>query len=153
MRPVQQAHAAAIPRPAEPGVVNGFPLVLLRSEGLAVLAIALVLYGSYGTSWWLLLILLAVPDIGLLGLLWSKPVGAVTYNLTHTYIPPALASILGWVTGAAIATSIGLIWFAHIGMDRAIGLGLHYPDSPGRTHLSGRQPREPTDQKEAAWSV
>jgi len=139
--------------PAEPGVVSGLPRVLLRSEGLALLAIALVLYGSYGGSWWLFLILLAAPDIGLLGLLWSKPVGAVTYNFTHTYIPPALLLILGWVTGTAVAVSIGLIWFAHIGMDRALGLGLNYPDGSGRTHLSGRRPRRPTGREEAAWNV
>jgi hypothetical protein len=113
----------------------------------------LVLYGSYGGSWWLFLIWLAAPDIGLLGLLWSQPVGAVTYNLTHTYFPPTLVSILGWVTGAAVATSIGLIWFAHIGMDRALGLGLHYPDGSGRTHLSGRRAQGPTDQEAEAWNV
>jgi hypothetical protein len=113
----------------------------------------LVLYGSNGGSWWLFLILLAAPDIGLLGLLWSKPIGAVTYNLTHTYVPPTLISILGWVTGAAVATSIGLIWFAHIGMDRALGLGLQYPDGSGRTHLSSRLAPLPTDQEEAAWNA
>ena len=30
---------------------------------------------------------------------------------------------------------LGLLWFAHIGMDRALGLGLQYPDGSGRTHL------------------
>jgi hypothetical protein len=153
MRSVDRVHAPDIRQSAEPGVVGGLPLLLLRSEGLALLAIALVLYGSYGGSWWVFLLLLAAPDIGLLGLLWSKPMGAVTYNLTHTYLPPALLSILGWVTGAAVATSIGLIWFAHIGMDRAIGLGLHYPDGSGRTHLSGRGVRRLTDQEGAAWNV
>ena len=62
------------------GVVTGLPLVLLRSEGVALLAMAAVLYGRYGRSWWLFLALLPAPDVGLLGLLWSKRVGAVTYE-------------------------------------------------------------------------
>ena len=60
------------------GVVTGLPLVLLRSEGVPLLATAAVLYGRYGRSWWLFLALLPVPDLGLLGQLWSKRVGAVT---------------------------------------------------------------------------
>jgi hypothetical protein len=47
----------------------------------------------------------AAPDLGLLGYLRSRR--------------PALA----------------LVWFAHIGMDRALGLGLQYPDGSGRIHL------------------
>ena len=43
------------------GVVTGLPLVLLRSEGVALLATAAVLYGRYGRSWWLFLALLPVP--------------------------------------------------------------------------------------------
>jgi Domain of unknown function (DUF4260) len=48
-------------------VVTGLPLVLLRSEGVALLAMAAVLYGRYGWSWWLFVVLLPAPDLGLLG--------------------------------------------------------------------------------------
>jgi Domain of unknown function (DUF4260) len=121
------------------GVVMGLPLVLLRSEGVALLAMAALLYGRYGRSWWLFLALLAVPDLGLLGLLWSKRVGAVTYDLTHTYVPPAVLGLVGVLTDSGLAVALALVWFAHIGMDRALGLGLLYPDGSGRTHL--RKPR------------
>jgi hypothetical protein len=117
----------------------GLPLVLLRSEGVALLAMAALLYGRYGRTWWLFLALLAVPDLGLLGLLWSKRVGAVTYDLTHTYVPPAVLGLVGVLTDSGLAVALALVWFAHIGMDRALGLGLLYPDGSGRTHL--RKPR------------
>ena len=59
-------------RPGSAGVVTGLPLVLLRSEGVALLAMATVLYARYGRSWWLFLALLPVPDLGLLGLLRGR---------------------------------------------------------------------------------
>jgi Domain of unknown function (DUF4260) len=119
------------------GVVTGLPLALLRSEGVALLAVAIVLYGSSGRSWWLLVALLPAPDLGLLGYLRSKRAGAVTYDLTHTYLPPAALGVAGVLTGSGLAVAVALVWFAHIGMDRALGLGLQYPDGSGRTHLGG----------------
>jgi Domain of unknown function (DUF4260) len=53
--------------PRGAGVVTGLPLVLLRSEGVALLAMAAFLYGRSGRSWWLFLALLPAPDLGLLG--------------------------------------------------------------------------------------
>jgi Domain of unknown function (DUF4260) len=131
---VKPAHA----RPASQdrvGVVNGLPLALLRSEGLAVLATAVVLYGRYGMSWWLFVALLPAPDLGLLGNLWSRRAGAVAYDLTHTSAGPAALGVLGVLGGSGLAVALALVWFAHIGMDRALGLGLQYPDGSGRTHL------------------
>jgi Domain of unknown function (DUF4260) len=119
------------------GVVTGLPLVLLRSEGVALLTMAAVLYGRYGRSWWLFLALLPIPDLGLLGQLRSKQAGAVTYDLTHTYVPPAVLGLSGVLSGSDLAVALALVWFAHIGMDRVLGLGLLYPDGSGYTHLRG----------------
>ena len=136
--------------PGGVGVVTGLPLVLLRSEGVALLALATVLYGSSGRSWWLLVALLPAPDLGLLGYLRSKRAGAVAYDLTHTYLPPATLGVAGVVTGSGLAVVLALVWFAHIGMDRALGLGLQYPDGSGRTHLGGRR-RDGS--RGGAWTV
>jgi Domain of unknown function (DUF4260) len=130
------------PPPAQPaglgaGVVTGLPLVLLRSEGVALLAMAAVLYSRYGRSWWLFVALLPAPDLGLLGSLWSRRAGAVAYDLTHSYVGPAALGVVGLLTSAGLAIALALVWFAHIGMDRALGLGLQYPDGSGRTHLRG----------------
>jgi len=113
------------------------PLLLLRSEGLALLAMAAALYGMYGRSWWLFVALLPAPDLGLLGNLRSRQAGAVAYDLTHTYAAAAVLGIVGVVAGSGLAVALALIWFAHIGMDRALGLGLQYPDGSGCTHLRG----------------
>jgi hypothetical protein len=119
------------------GVVTGLPRLLLRSEGGAVLALAAVLYGRYGQSWWLFVALLAAPDLALLGDLVGTRAGAVAYDLTHTYVPPAVLALGGVVGGSSLAVSVALIWFAHIGMDRALGLGLRYPGRCGHTHFHG----------------
>jgi hypothetical protein len=119
------------------GVVTGLPRLLLRSEGVALLVMAAVLYGKQGQSWWLFVALLAVPDLGVLGYLVGTRAGAVAYNLTHTYVPPAVLALGGVLGGSSLAVSAALIWFAHIGMDRALGLGLRYPDRSAQTHLAG----------------
>jgi hypothetical protein len=119
-----------------PGVVTGLPRLLLRSEGAALLAMAAVLYGKQEQSWWPFLALLAVPDLGLLGYLVGARVGAVAYDLTHTYLPPAILVLGGVLGSSSLAVSAALIWFAHIGMDRALGLGLRYPDRPRESHLN-----------------
>ena len=119
------------------GVVTGLPRLLLRSEGVAILAIAAVLYSRQGQSWWLFLGLLAVPDLGLLGYLIGARAGAVAYDLTHTYAPPAVLALAGVLGGSSLAVALALIWFAHIGMDRSLGLGLRYPDRSRHSHLGG----------------
>jgi Domain of unknown function (DUF4260) len=120
-----------------PGVVTGLPRLLLRSEGAALLAMAAVLYGRRGQSWWLFVALLAVPDLGLVGYLVGARAGAVAYDLTHTYLPPAALALGGVLGGSRLAVSAALIWFAHIGMDRALGLGPRYPDRSRHSHLHG----------------
>ena len=145
--------ATRLARPVGAGVVTGLPLVLLRSEGVALLAMAMVLYARYGRSWWLFLALLPVPDLGLLGQLRSNRAGAVAYDLTHTYAPPATLGLVGVVTGSGLAVALALVWFAHIGMDRTLGLGLQYPDGSGRTHLSEtRQRRNGAGPGGGAWT-
>ena len=118
-----------------PGVVTGLPRLLLRSEGVALLAIAAVLYGKHGQSWWLFLALLAAPDLGLLGYLVGARAGAVAYDLTHTCLPPTVLVLGGVLGDSSLAVSVALIWLTHIGMDRALGLGLRYPDRPPEGHL------------------
>jgi hypothetical protein len=133
---------AQLTSPGDGGVVTGLPLLLLRSEGVALLAMATLLYGRYGRSWWLFAALLPAPDLGLLGNLWSRRAGAVAYDLTHTYGPPTTLGVVGVVTGSGLAVALALVWFVHIGMDRALGLGLQYPDGSGCTHLRGTRQSE-----------
>ena len=116
--------------------VTGAVRAWLRVEGLAVLALSLTLYRVLDGSWlWFALLFLA-PDLSFAAYLRGPRAGALAYNLAHTYAPP-----LG-LLAAGLAVEVGrpavllLIWTAHIGFDRALGLGLKYPTAFRDTHLS-----------------
>ena len=100
------------------------PAALLRLEGAALLLAALLSYRHLGASWWLFALLLLFPDLGALGYLAGKRLGAVCYNAMHTSSVPALLLLLGLLTATPLALAIATIWFAHIGMDRLVGYGL-----------------------------
>ena len=100
-----------------------------------LLGLAAFGYARYGGSWWLFALLLLVPDVGALGYLAGPKTGAATYNTVHTYLGPAVLVAVGTVDGSTLLLSLGFIWFAHIGMDRAVGYGLKYGGAFGHTHL------------------
>jgi hypothetical protein len=120
---------------AAEGIVRGVPRLLLRTEGAALLAVSVLLYAKFGSAWGLFIVLLLAPDIGMSGYVRTTRLGAATYNAFHTYVPPAILVTAAVLTGSTIVWSIGLVWFAHIGMDRALGYGLKYGDSFQHTHL------------------
>lgn len=62
-------------------------------------------------------------------------VGANIYNLFHTYIISILIVIIGAYFKIDIVIMIGLIWTAHIGMDRMFGYGLKYETDFKDTHI------------------
>jgi hypothetical protein len=62
---------------------------------------------------------------------------AMIYNAWHSYVSPAALAAVGRIGGLPIATSLAIIWAAHIAFDQLLGFGLKYPDRFGRTHLSG----------------
>jgi len=120
-------------RLVSPGSVDGSVRVWLRVEGLAVLAAAIFIYVRSGHSWILLVVLFLAPDLSFFGYAMGPRIGAVSYNVFHSYIfPLALAGGL-WLAGDSMA--VALIWIAHIGFDRLLGYGLKYPSGFGDTHL------------------
>ena len=48
---------------------------------------------------------------------------------------PAAFVALGWWQDHRLAAAAGLVWLAHIGMDRLLGYGLKYDDHFQHTHL------------------
>lgn len=111
------------------------PRALLRTEGAAVLLLSALAYGQIPGSWIAFMALLLVPDLAALGYLRGSRLGAATYNLAHTYLWPA--ALVGYwaLVGDALVLGIGLVWAAHIGMDRMLGFGLKYPTAFRDTHL------------------
>ncbi len=61
--------------------------------------------------------------------------GAVVYNIAHSWIGVVLLSVLGWAMNWPLCFAIALIWAVHIGVDRALGLGLKYGTGFNDTHL------------------
>lgn len=111
------------------------PSALLRLEGASVFFGMIALYISQGASGLLFALLLFAPDLSMVGYGINPRTGSWLYNVFHTYALPvsllALAFAIQWSTGM----HIGLIWLAHIGMDRMLGYGLKYPTAFKDTHL------------------
>jgi hypothetical protein len=61
--------------------------------------------------------------------------GSMTYNAVHTYVVPAILLGFALISNFPLGTQIALIWIAHIGIDRALGFGLKYPDAFKHTHF------------------
>ncbi len=110
--------------------------ILLGLEGVAVLVGAILLYREFTDFGWVFFVaLLFVPDAAMLPYLLNKQAGMLGYNAAHTYLAPlvfmGVSLLLGWGWGLAA----GLVWLAHIGMDRAVGYGLKYSTAFKDTHL------------------
>jgi Domain of unknown function (DUF4260) len=111
------------------------PNILLRLEGLAVLAAALILYAHLRGNAWLFVALILAPDLSMIGYLVNTRLGSLTYNTVHTYTLPALVLGAGLAANIPTVLFLGLIWFAHIGADRLLGYGLKYPNAFKDTHM------------------
>lgn len=115
------------------GAVAGLPRLWLRAEGMAVLAVALVVYATGGHTWALFAILFLAPDLSFAGYLAGPRVGAAVYNAAHSYLGPA--ALAGWAILTGRPPVLATIWAAHIGFDRMLGYGLKYPSAFADTHL------------------
>jgi Domain of unknown function (DUF4260) len=111
------------------------PRVLLRLEGIALAGAALSVYLHLDYSVLALIALLVSVDLSLLGFLAGPRVGTLTYNLAHTTAAPLVLGAIGVLADGGVAVQVALVWLAHIGIDRALGLGLKYPSGFKDTHL------------------
>jgi hypothetical protein len=115
--------------------VSGGVRVLLRLEGLAILAASLLAYAKFGEGWGTFGLFFFVPDISFLGYLAGPRVGAVSYNFAHSLIGPLAVLAAGIFFQVPVAIVAGTIWAAHIGFDRGLGYGLKYSGGFRLTHL------------------
>lgn len=116
---------------ASDGAVRG----LLRLEGLGLLLLTAHLYGYRDQGWLLWILLFLAPDLSLLGYLGGQRLGSRLYNAVHTYVAPMVLAGVGTLAFQPLLVSLSLIWGAHIGLDRALGLGLKLPGGFAHTHL------------------
>jgi len=116
------------------GAVEGMPRLLLRIEGAALALAAAYIFHRIGANWWWFALIL-VPDISLLAYFFGTRPGAIAYNALHVTLLPLALAALGFLAPSFDLLSIALVWAAHIGIDRALGLGLKYGAGFGLTHL------------------
>ncbi|MGG4551260.1 DUF4260 domain-containing protein [Paenibacillus sp. FSL W8-0186] len=108
--------------------------IVLIENGVAF-ALSFLIYMHLHFPIWLFFVLLFSPDITMIGYAINKKIGAMVYNLGHTFTFPLLLA-LGYLYFSQDYLLIGsIVWIAHICMDRAIGAGLKYQDSFKNTHI------------------
>ncbi|RIX49358.1 DUF4260 family protein [Paenibacillus nanensis] len=110
--------------------------LILKLEGLLVLLACIYAFMEYDFKWIWFIVLLFAPDISMVGYLKGVRVGAVAYNLFHTYLLSGIMLVIGVVTKMDVFLMIGIIWTAHIGLDRLLGYGLKYKTEFKDTHLN-----------------
>lgn len=120
---------------AQPGAVLGGVRLMLRLEGVAVFGAATLMCLHRDAGWGLFALLFLAPDLSMLGYLAGPRAGAAAYNAAHSYVGPLLLIGIGLVGGWALLPTIGFVWCAHIGLDRALGMGLKYRGDFAETHL------------------
>ncbi|MEH6534990.1 MAG: DUF4260 domain-containing protein [Psychroserpens sp.] len=108
---------------------------LIKIEELAMLGLGIFLFSQLSYAWWWFLVLILLPDIGMLGYLISPKTGAFTYNICHHKGLAILIYFLGIYFETEILKLIGTILFAHASMDRIFGYGLKFDDAFTNTHL------------------
>ena len=126
--------AATAGFPAD-GMVIGTPRRWLRVEGATLVAGSLIAYSTTGQAWWLVPLTVLLPDLTMIGYLSGPRLGSYLYNLGHSTPLPAAIAAIGWWQDKSLVTGLGLVWLAHIGLDRLIGYGLKYDDHFQHTHL------------------
>jgi hypothetical protein len=126
--------AATTGSPAD-GMVVGTPRRLLRVEGATLFAGSLIAYSTTDQAWWLVPLTLLLPDLTMIGYLGSTRLGSYLYNLGHSTPVPAGIVAIGWWQDKSLVVALGLVWLAHIGLDRLIGYGLKYDDHFQHSHL------------------
>ena len=111
------------------------PNLLLRLESLALLAGTVAVYAWAEPNWLLFAVLLFAPDITMIGYLRDVKTGSTIYNLGHTLAFSLALVALGAAAASALLAQLGLIWTAHIALDRLLGYGLKYPTTFKDTHM------------------
>jgi hypothetical protein len=115
--------------------VAGGPRLILRLEGAALAAAAIILFPHTGCSWWLFAALILAPDLSMAGYLAGPRIGAGAYNAVHTTLAPIALGLVAFELNRRTVLAIAIIWLAHIGIDRALGYGLKYASGFGAAHL------------------
>ncbi|CAM3282005.1 DUF4260 domain-containing protein [Empedobacter stercoris] len=108
---------------------------ILKAEQVIILILAIFTYAQFQFSWILFAVLFFSPDIMMLGYLINNKIGAISYNLVHSYIFSIGLILIGLMVNSNFSLKVGLICTAHIAFDRILGYGLKTYKGFKSTHL------------------
>lgn len=110
---------------------------LIKFEELAMTAIAIYFLTTLhiGISQWWYILLFFSPDISMLGYLFGKKAGAISYNIFHHKLLAISIFLLGFMLQNNYLLFIGTLLFAHSSFDRIMGYGLKHFEGFKYTHL------------------
>ena len=108
---------------------------ILKLEELAMMLLGIWAFSLLDYSWWWLVGLFFVPDIGMLGYVINNETGALTYNIFHHKGIAVALGLLGFFLENQVLQLTGIILFAHSSFDRMLGYGLKYEKGFKFTHL------------------
>lgn len=109
----------------------------LKFEELAMTSIAIYFLTTVhiGINQWWYILLFFSPDISMLGYLFGKKAGAISYNIFHHKLLSISIFLLGFILQNNYLLFIGTLLFAHSSFDRIMGYGLKYFEGFKYTHL------------------
>src|SRR5690625_2075263 len=104
-------------------------------EGLIIFVFMMYFYSLHDFNWWIFFLFLLVPDISMVAYIINNRMGAMIYNIVHTYTMSIPILLLGLIMENNFFIMSGIIWSAHIGIDRLFGYGLKYKTAFQDSHL------------------
>lgn len=110
-------------------------IIFQRLESFAILIVLIFAYHGLEFSWLWFVVFLLAPDISMLGYLKNAKVGAIVYNIGHSYFSPIILLLIGIHLQPTWPIMVAIIWAAHIALDRVLGFGLKLPTGFKDTHL------------------
>jgi hypothetical protein len=102
---------------------------------LAAIVLVVFYISVGGFAWYWLPISFLAFDISMAGYFINNRIGALSYNVGHSMIGPAILIVVYIMTENQAALFIALLWLFHIFVDRAMGYGLKHVTGFQHTHL------------------
>ena len=116
-----------------------------RAEAVCILFVVLYAYWLLHGNWILFIGLWLVFDFSMVGYAFGNKIGALVYNLGHSFLLPSVLGVLCLVTRNRLLIEVTLIWVGHITIDRMLGYGLKETRDFSRTHLGVIGPKRPSE--------
>jgi hypothetical protein len=112
------------------------PILYQRIEAACIFLADIFFYVHLHYNLLLFILLILAIDVFALGYAArDSRIGAHVYNFGHSYIIPPVLLVSGALLSNDLLIGGGLIWIAHIAMDRMLSYGLKYETDFKDTHL------------------